>query len=230
MSAYERYELGWLTPVVLSEQKTDTLMELSTSNQAFIVPITEGLDDPREGEYYLFENRQLTGWDAYIPGHGMLAWHIDYKSYLWTYNTPNNWPNHQCIDLVEAGGKKKSGGYYVQDASAPFPGTTGATAFTDDTTPAFSGWTKPGTNNSSLTVRLEKPISNIQELEYVDETGAQLGPDIITFDFRTAPPAAIETIEMDVVPTAPRTAKAYVNGQLLIQTEHGTFDAMGRRK
>ena len=230
MSAYERYELGWLTPVVLSEQKTDTLMELSTSNQAFIVPITEGLDDPREGEYYLFENRQLTGWDAYIPGHGMLAWHIDYKSYLWTYNTPNNWPNHQCIDLVEAGGKKKSGGYYVQDASAPFPGTTGATAFTDDTAPAFSGWTKPGTNNSSLTVRLEKPISNIQELEYVDETGAQLGPDIITFDFRTAPPAAIETIEIEVVPTAPRTAKAYVNGQLLIQTEHGTFDAMGRRK
>ena len=229
MSAYERYELGWLTPVVLSEQKTDTLMAISTSNQAFIVPITKGLDDPREGEYYLFENRQLVGWDQYIPGHGMLAWHIDYKPSLWNYNTPNNIPNHQCIDLIEAGGKKMSGHYYVQDGSTPFPGTAGVTAFTDDTKPAFCGWSVGGLVSSTLTVRLEKPISNIQELKYVDETGAQLGPDIITFDFRTAP-SAIETIEMDVVPTTPRTAKAYVNGQLLIQTEHGTFDAMGRRK
>lgn len=229
LSAYERYELGWLVPMVLSEQKTDTLLCLSTSNQAFIVPVTEGIDDPREGEYYLFENRQLTSWDSHIPGHGMLVWHIDYKKFLWSYNSPNNWPNHQCIDLVEAGGKKY-GGYYYQDGSVPFPGTKGITAFTDDTTPAFSGWTKPGTNSASLTVRLEKPISNIQELEYVDETGAKLGPDIITFDFRTAPPAAIQAIELDVMSTAPRTAKTYVNGQLLIQTEHGTFDAMGRRK
>ena len=230
MSAYERYELGWLTPTVLSEQKTDTLMHLATSNQAFIVPVTEGLDDPREGEYYLFENRQLTGWDQYIPGHGMLVWHIDYKSSLWNYNAPNNYANHQCIDLVEAGGKKKSGYYYTQDDSAPFPGSSGVTAFTDDTNPAFSGWTKPGSSNASMTIRLEKPISNIQELEYVDETGAQLGPDIITFDFRTAPPAAIQAIELDTPTAAPRTSKTYVNGQLLIQTEHGTFDTMGRRK
>ena len=230
LSAYERYELGWLVPIVLSEQKTDTLLCLSTNNQAFIVPITEGIDDPREGEYYLFENRQLTSWDAHIPGHGMLAWHIDYKSLLWSFNSPNNWANHQCVDLIEAGGKKKYGSFYYQDGSTPFPGTKSITAFTDDTTPAFSGWTKPGTNNASLTVRLEKPISNIQELEYVDETGAQLGPDIITFDFRTAPPAAIQAIEIDVSPVVPRTTKSYVNGQLIIQTENGTFDAMGRRK
>ena len=230
MSAYERYELGWLTPTVLSEQKTDTLMHLATSNQAFIVPVTEGLDDPREGEYYLFENRQLTSWDQYIPGHGMLVWHIDYNRSIWTRNSPNNWANHQCIDLIEAGGKKRSGSFYIQDDSTPFPGSDEVTAFTDDTTPAFRGWTRPGNNNASLTVLLEKPISNIQELEYIDETGAQLGPDIITFDFRTDPPSAIQAIEKDAAPSAVHTTKSYVNGQLLIQTEHGTFDAMGRRK
>ena len=230
MSAYERYELGWLTPIVLSEQKTDTLMNLFTSNQAFIVPVTEGLDDPREGEYYLFENRQPADWDEYLPGHGMLVWHIDYKESLWSYNSPNNWPKHQCIDLVEAGGQKKgTNGLYYQDDSAPFPGTTGTTSFTDDTKPAFSGWTKPGTNNASLTIRLEKPISNIQQLEYLDETGAQLGPDIITFDFRTAP-QGIQAITVDESQTTLPNNKVYVDGQLMIRTEHGTFDMMGRRR
>lgn len=230
MSSYERYELGWLTPVVLSEQKTDTLMNLSSSNQAFIVPVTEDIDDPREGEYYLFENRQPMDWDQYLPGHGMLVWHIDYKESLWSYNSPNNWPSHQCIDLVEADGQKKGiDGKYFQDDSTPFPGSSGVTDFTDDTTPAFSGWTKPGTNNSSLTHRLEKPISNIQELEYVDETGAQLGPDIITFDFRTAP-QGIQAIMVDDGPTTLPNNKVYVDGQLMIRTEHGTFDMMGRRK
>lgn len=229
-SAYERYELGWLNPIVLSEQKTDTLLELCTSNQAYIVPVTEGLDDPRDGEYYLFENRQLTNWDAHIPGHGMLVWHIDYNESLWYTNTPNNWVNHQCIDLVEADGQKKEYGTYVQDDSTPFPGSAGITAFTDDTTPAFSGWTYPGKNSKSLTVRLEKPIYNIQEIPYVDETGAVIDEDIITFDFRAEPPAAIEAITIDEIETTSQTQKVYENGQLMIRTEHGTFDMMGRRK
>ena len=229
-SAYERYELGWLTPIVISEQKTDTLMNLASSNTAFIVPVTEGLDDPREGEYYLFENRQQDGWDKHLPGHGMLVWHIDYKWTLWSFNSPNNWPAHQCIDLVEAGGKKKGyDGRYYQDGSAPFPGTKGITEFTDDTKPAFSGWTAPGTNNASLTNRLEKPITNIQELEYVDETGAQLGLDIITFDFRTAP-QGIQAITVDESQVTLPNNKVYVDGQLMIRTENGTFDLMGRRK
>ncbi len=231
MSAYERYELGWLTPTVLSEQKTDTLFELSTTNTAFIVPITEGLDDPRAGEYYLFENRQPTGWDQHLPGHGMLAWHIDFRDLLWTINAPNNWDNHQCIDLVEAGGKKKSGSRYVQTGSTPFPGTADVTSFTDDTTPAFCGWSRPGTNSTALDVRLEKPITNIRELPYEDETGAQLGPDIITFDFRSDPDG-LRAISADASQNnAPETPRLIMsNGNLLIQTAQGTFDVTGRRR
>ncbi len=228
-SSFERYELGWLTPTVLSEQKTDTLMELSTTNQAFIVPVTEGLDDPRDGEYYLFENRQLTDWDAHIPGHGMLVWHIDFQQRLWYSNSPNNWPSHQCIDLIEADGQKKKNGSYIQDDTTPFPGTAGITDFTDDTTPAFSGWTYPGKNSNTLTNRLGKPISGIQEIPYEDEEGAELGPDLITFNFRTEPPAAIQAITLDPIETMPQTHKVYVDGQLMIRTEHGTFDMMGRR-
>jgi hypothetical protein len=160
----------------------------------------------------------------------MLVWHIDYYWILWASNSTNNWPNHQCIDLVEAGGKKKyADGTYYQDDSAPFPGSKGITDFTDDTTPAFSGWTQPGKNVATLNNKLEKPISNIQQLEYVDETGAQLGPDIITFDFRTVP-QGIQAITVDESQVTLPNNKVYVDGQLMIRTENGTFDLMGRRK
>ncbi len=42
------------------------------SNRAVIIQTS----DPNE--YYLLENRQLTGWDAYLPNAGMLIWHVDY--------------------------------------------------------------------------------------------------------------------------------------------------------
>ena len=230
MSAYERYELGWLTPTVLSEQKTDTLLYLGNANQAYIVPVTDGLDDPRLGEYYLFENRQQTRWDEYIPGHGMLVWHIDFSSAIWAANTPNNWSYHQCIDLVEADGKKKRGIYYIQDDTTPFPGSAEHTSFTDDTTPAFCGWTKPGNSSPSLTIRLDKPIANIQELPYLDEDGVQLGPDIITFDFRTQP-QGIQVITTDATPQTTGSRRLVIrNGETLIETPYGDFDMMGRRK
>lgn len=59
-------------------------------------------DSPNE--FFLFENRQKTGWDAYIPGHGMLVWHVEYDPDVWNLNTVNNRPSHQYVDIEEADG------------------------------------------------------------------------------------------------------------------------------
>ena len=72
-----------------------------------------------DNEYFILENRQQRGWDAYLPGHGMLMWHIDMDEEAWMNNMVNIDPSHQRVDIVEADG-------IGSDASMtgdPFPGT-----------------------------------------------------------------------------------------------------------
>ena len=115
-SAYERAELGWLDYVKL-DTKTDTisvLPDLKMSNKAYVVPV-DGTDGR---EFFVLENRQQTGWDRYIPGHGMLMWHIDQDRSAWMANTVNNNVSHQRVDIVEADGKATS----MSTSGDPFPG------------------------------------------------------------------------------------------------------------
>lgn len=159
INTYERYELGWIQPETLTPGTTETLTYLGDSNRAFILPVKSPTSDPRDGEYYLFENRQKTGWDSHIPGHGMLVWHIDYQDSKWWSNNVNTTGNHQCVDIVEADNKRNS---YSQDAD-PFPGTKNVKSLTATTTPALLGWDN---HNSS---KMTKPIGgaaleNIKEI------------------------------------------------------------------
>ncbi len=217
-NAYERYALGWLNPVVIDQPASLSLEDFGTTNQAFIIPVTPDLTDPRDGEYYLIENRQKTGWDKHLPGHGMLAWHIDYVSSKWWGNSVNTWTNHQCIDLVEADGTRSK-----QDGSEPFPGTAGHTEFTDDTTPALSGWSSPGTSSGQLENRLDKPITNIQETPTETEE-----INLITFDFMGGN-TVLHEIEQDLAKGLP-LGIVLLDGNLTVNTRYGSFDTMGRRR
>jgi len=69
-------------------------------------------------EFYLFECREQSGWDAFIGGSGMLVYHVDrsradagYSDYYkvnltayerWEKNQVNCRPDHQCAHVVEA--------------------------------------------------------------------------------------------------------------------------------
>lgn len=130
-SSFERYALDWLEPVSLSEGMTE-LKPLDDTNVAYIAQ-TEN-----ENEYYLFENRQQKGQDSFIPGHGMLVWHIDYNIEVWDSNKVNCVAAHQYVDLVEADDIRT---FETSDGDS-FPGTAGVTSFTKDTTPAFLSWNK----------------------------------------------------------------------------------------
>lgn len=143
MSAYDRISLRWLNPRELTGPETVTLNDIA-SNEAYLIKTIS------ENEYYLFENRQQKGWDAFIPGHGMLVWHIDYDATIWKNNQVNNTPSHQRIDLVEADNLPST----TTRAGDPFPGTNNVTRFTDGTTPAMSTWTS---------VKINMPITDILE-------------------------------------------------------------------
>ena len=85
-SAYERWQCGWLEPTelvgdtVVADMKAVNLPE----GEAFVI-YNKGNDN----EYYVLENRQLTGWNAYLPAAGMLVTHVDFDPDLWNYNAVN---------------------------------------------------------------------------------------------------------------------------------------------
>lgn len=120
-SGYERGELGWLDYTELNAG-TDTinvLPDLKDSNKAYriSVPGTNGR------EFYVLENRQQKGWDKFLPGHGMLMWHIDIDTLAWDNNTINSVGSHQRVDLVEADNRKTA----ASREGDPFPGAANVT-------------------------------------------------------------------------------------------------------
>lgn len=160
--AFERYSLKWLEPEILGEDPLTVCLPSIDSNKAYMLPAS------RDGEYFIFENRQQTGWDTYIPGHGMLVWHIDFYQGIWNNNSVNNNASHLYVDILEADN--------TQDEKSRngdcFPGVAGITSIDDDTAPGLISWEN---------VRSGKSLADIREIDgniYFEYCGGNppLGP------------------------------------------------------
>ena len=145
-SIYERNAMGWIEPTVLDGPACITL-EPITSNTGCLI------ETEKTNEFFLLENRQQKGWDTYIPGHGMLIWHIDFNQAKFDDNSVNNSRTHQYVDIVEANGETNNNNEQTM-AGYAFPGTTKNTSFTSSTTPAMKSWSGRA---------VDMPITNIVE-------------------------------------------------------------------
>lgn len=145
-SAYERYAMEWIKPIDITEPTAISMFSLTNGGNVYKMT----LDASRPTEYFLFENRQQDGWDEFIPGHGMLVWHIDFNKAVWDKNIVNNTPGHQYADIIEADGTQSEG---TRDADV-FPGTRTVTSFTHLTVPAFCNWDKTAS---------KLPLTDIEE-------------------------------------------------------------------
>ncbi|MHB9056843.1 MAG: M6 family metalloprotease domain-containing protein [Paludibacteraceae bacterium] len=126
-NSFERFQLGYLTPTVLTNAQNVSLSNLSENNTAYLIPSVDNFRVYAENtsEYFLMENRQKKGWDTYLPGHGMLIYRINYNPNDWNYNQPNNNPLKMGVDIMEADG-------IASDATLsgdPFPGTRNVTVY-----------------------------------------------------------------------------------------------------
>lgn len=168
-SAFERMMLGYIKPTILTDPITAVLSPITSSNQAYLIAENDehnlkggnlniSNDTPNPKEFFLLENRQNTGWDKYLPGHGMLIYHINYDQNDFRNNTVNNDPNKMGVDIIEADGRANRNNM----AGDPFPGTQKVTEFT------------PKLRNKT---ELDKPITHIAE---VDKDGM----NIISFRYR----------------------------------------------
>ena len=100
-TSYEKMVCGWQEPIVLSESTEVTGMKaLSKGGDTYII-----YNDACKDEYYLLENRQLTGWDKELYGAGLLVLHVDYDEEAWEQNTVNNVSSHQRCTIFHADNK-----------------------------------------------------------------------------------------------------------------------------
>lgn len=147
-SAYERTALGWLDPIELTKAETIVLDNILDTNEAYVIKSGD------ENEVFFVENRQQTGWDKYIPGHGMLVWHVLNDASIFNSNIVNNQAK-QYVRILSANGTWNNYSAATM-AGYPFPGTGGKTSLTPTTVPSLSTW--GGT-------RVDCPLTNITELD-----------------------------------------------------------------
>lgn len=162
-SAHERWLMGWLTPIELY-QKT------SVSDMPALVdePVAYMIrNDDYESEYYMVENRQKKGWDAYLPGSGVVIFHIDYDPVLWLKGNVNT-SNTQHYMLIKANNKASK--YYSSGWAYPYEGNN---SLTDESTPSAVLW-HAQTDGSKL---MSKPLTQINvtdglaSFEFMETTG-----------------------------------------------------------
>ena len=91
-TAYEKYRLNWLDFDTLSLAGEYVLPPLMDSNKAYIITT------PYENEFFVFENRNQSSWDTYVPNSGGLIFHVKREG---DYNI-NCDPNYQKYDIEEA--------------------------------------------------------------------------------------------------------------------------------
>jgi hypothetical protein len=93
------------------------------------------LRHPGAGEYWVVENRQKSGYDAGLPGCGLLIWHVDET--VTPYNTANGSPEKPLLALEEADGRADL--YHNAgrgDTGDAFPGSANNRAFGNTTIPS----------------------------------------------------------------------------------------------
>ena len=106
-SAYEKSFMNWVNLLTPVENTYYTLPAWNQKNAETdqAIKMTSHLN---ANEYFVLENRRKQGWDAYIPGEGLLISHVTYVPDRWDDNTVNN-EELQLMTIMAADGDADAG-------------------------------------------------------------------------------------------------------------------------
>lgn len=154
-SAHERWIMGWLTPIELTSQTTvPDMPALADKPVAYLIR-----NDAYKSEYYILENRQKKGWDAELPGAGIVIFHIDYEPAMWIssdFNMVINTYNEQHYMLFPANNKTRN--TYMKGWAYPYESND---SLTNTSAPSAILWH----SNSRGTKLMGKPITQMSVID-----------------------------------------------------------------
>ena len=128
-SVYDKYFLGWVTPEMLSNNQELTI---PADGETYYM-LTRNEKHVADGAYrtdtvYYIENRQQEGWDAFLPGHGMLIWQVIFDEKDWFNNCPNDYvARYRLISALSTSSPYTT---TKPKPEVPFPGSKNITKYT----------------------------------------------------------------------------------------------------
>ena len=174
---YHRVLLGWATPRSITFSTTYSLSPIESQGDLLKYTLSSS------AEYFLIENRRKTNFDFYLPGQGMLIWHIDES----VGTNDNEWyPGHEDSGHYRCALEQADGQWHLErainsgDPQDPFgPGL----AFTPTSSP----------NSYSYDRSAYLRITDIQEAgdqivfkAYVPSSNPILSLSTLSLDFGTS--------------------------------------------
>ena len=159
LSAWSKEFLGWVEPRSISGDYGTFALQPAHAH-----PDVIRIETGRYGEYFLLENRQKSGFDAYLNGHGLAVWHINEdKTSLYPYsNKVNGDENSKGVDLEEADGSNHLDAMTNRgDAGDLFPGILSKNSFDTYSNPSSDSYFYDEITNFESGISLE----NIQEAQ-----------------------------------------------------------------
>lgn len=130
LSSFEREALGWSQPYPVYEGNIEIEpLGVIQSGYEYVID---------ESEKYYLETRCREGWDSFIPGEGLLLWHVNYSQSVWASNRVNVLADKQYVDLIEADGFVSEN---TRDGDC-FPGVSNVSSVSVATHPSMQPWSK----------------------------------------------------------------------------------------
>ncbi|WP_342371661.1 M6 family metalloprotease domain-containing protein [Propioniciclava soli] len=124
--AWCKAQQGWAPVTNVTTNGTLTIASVGSGGGVFRL----WRDGAPGQEYFLVENRQRTGYDQSLPGDGLVLWHVD------DAKSTNRDENHYKVGVLQADGARHlETGANRGDAGDPFPGSSGTTTVTKDSSP-----------------------------------------------------------------------------------------------
>ena len=192
MSAYEKIKLNYLTPEVISTNKTNYLLpNIEDYNSACKIVLNASAPE----EYFLIENRQPIGFDGGIPGGGLLITH---------FSTNGDWyqVGKNPIDIEEVGAISPTacgvtGNLYPldfrcrpQSCWAQYNSQIEAGDFMNSNNQVFGPWSAPNSN------KLNVSTSSDVAIVYRSKSGSAIYADVFKTGALDAPPSKPQNLNI----------------------------------
>lgn len=159
-TAWEKNLMDWDVNIKKLSTSENITMDKTTEENGKVYKLVNAA---KNEEYFLMENIQKTQWNSYLPGHGLLVYHVNEvdNSSIYTFTHLNNTKGRPGMAVVPADGACLSSyidanksNYVKSHAGDPFPGTSNVTALNDTLgLPNFCWYY--GTNDTTATVNAD---------------------------------------------------------------------------